>query len=282
MRITRAAATAAGPHRPASDPLEMADAPSSSATRRRPGSVSFVVPAYNEERRLGDSLARLIDFASRQPYTAEIIVVDDGSDDRTASIAREAARGLPDGVSLRLLQHERNRGKGAAVRTGALTATGDDVLYLDADLATPPEETPKLLAALEAGADLAAGSRVQPGGIDLRASQPAWRRIGGRLFALARRRLLLSDVEDTQCGFKAFRREAAQAIFPRQRLNRWAFDAELLFLARKLGFTVQQVPVAWHHVEGSSFQIGPISALREVADLLRIRWLHRHVGRRAI
>ncbi len=253
----------------------MADEPPSSAPPR----VSFVVPAYNEERRLGDSLARLIEFAARQPYAAEIIVVDDGSADRTAEIAREAGEGLPDRVSLRVLQHERNRGKGAAVRTGALAATGDHILYLDADLATPPEETPKLLEALEAGADLAAGSRVQPGGIDLRASQPAWRRIGGRLFALARRRLLLSDVEDTQCGFKAFRRPAAQAIFSRQRLEGWAFDAELLFLAGKLGFSVWQVPVAWRHVEGSSFQLGVGSALREVGDLLRIRWLHRGVGR---
>ena len=228
---------------------------------------------------MGDSLARLVEFAARQPYAVEIVVVDDGSADRTADVAREAAQRLPEGVSLRLLQHERNRGKGAAVRTGALAAAGDYILYLDADLATPPEETSKLLDALEAGADLAAGSRVQPGGPDLRASQPAWRRIGGRLFALARRRLLLSDVEDTQCGFKAFRRAAAQSIFPRQRLDGWAFDAELLFLARKLGFTVQQVPVAWRHVEGSSFQLGIGSALREARDLLRIRWLHRGARR---
>lgn len=244
-----------------------------------PPRVSLVVPAYNEERRLGDSLARLVEFATRQSYAVEIIVVDDGSADRTADIAREAARNPPDGVSLRLLEHDGNRGKGAAVRTGVMEATGNYVLYLDADLATPPEEATKLLEMLEAGADVAAGSRVQPGGADMRASQPAWRRIGGRLFAIARRRLILSDVEDTQCGFKAFRRQAAQAIFSRQRLERWSFDAELLFLADKLGFSVRQVPVEWHHVEGSSFHLGVGSALREVFDLLRIRWLHRAVGR---
>ncbi len=252
----------------------MAAGPSSLAPRY----VSFVVPAYNEERRLSDSLARLVDFAGSQPYRAEITVVDDGSGDSTAEIARQAAaRTLPGNVSLRLLQHERNRGKGAAVRTGALAAPGDVILYLDADMATPPEETPKLLASLEAGVDVAAGSRVQPGGVDLRASQPALRRIGGRLFGLVRRRLLLSDVEDTQCGFKAFRKEAARAIFARQRLEGWAFDAELLFLARKLGFSVQQVPIAWQHVEGSRFRPGAAVALREVRDLLRIRWLHRGV-----
>ena len=238
-----------------------------------PRSVSFVVPAYNEEARLGASLARLIEFGREQVYAVDIIVVDDGSTDRTAEIAREAAGG----VSLQVLQHERNRGKGAAVRTGALAAAGDVVLYLDADLATSPEETPKLLDLLAAGADVAAGSRVQPGGFDMRASQPAWRRIGGRLFAAARRRLLLSDVEDTQCGFKAFRREAAQAVFSRQRLEGWSFDAELLYLAQRLGFTVRQAPVTWRHVEGSTFRLGIRSALREVIDLLRIRWLHRGV-----
>lgn len=241
------------------------------------GSVSLVVPAYNEARRLGASLARLIEFCGSQEYTTEIFVVDDGSSDRTTEIAREAEQRLPENVALRLLEHGINRGKGAAVRTGMLEATGYRILYLDADLATPPEEIPKLLAALEAGADVAAGSRVQPGGFDLRASQPTWRRIGGRFFAIARRRLLLSDVEDTQCGFKAFRREAAQQIFPRQRLERWAFDAELLYIAQKLGLSVRQVPVAWQHVEGSSFQVGPVAALREVADLVRIRWLHRDV-----
>ncbi len=243
----------------------------------QPRTISLIVPAYDEAGRLGESLERLIQFCGAQPYASEIIVVDDGSSDKTAEIGRGAAVGLPDSVSLHVLQHERNRGKGAAVRTGMLAATGDPALYLDSDLATPPEEIPKLLAALAAGAEVAAGSRIQPGGFDLRASQPAWRRIGGRLFTIARRRLLLSDVEDTQCGFKAFRRKAAQAIFPRQRLERWAFDGELLYLARKLGFSVAQVPVAWHHVEGSRLQLGPISALREVVDILRIRWMHRSV-----
>lgn len=240
--------------------------------------ISFVVPAYNEEGRLGGSLARLIEFAGAQPYRIELIVVDDGSSDGTAGLAREAAAGvLPANLSLRLIQHERNRGKGAAVRTGVLAAQGDPVVYLDADLSTPPEEAAKLLAALDTGAGIAAGSRVQPGGLDMRASQPVWRRAGGRLFAIARRRLLLADVQDTQCGFKAIRRAAAQAVFARTRLDGWAFDTELLYLARKLGFTVREVPVQWHHVEGSRFRLGPLSALREVGDMLRIRWLHRSV-----
>ncbi|MEX1253229.1 MAG: dolichyl-phosphate beta-glucosyltransferase [Dehalococcoidia bacterium] len=237
--------------------------------------LTFVVPAYNEERRLVASLQRLIGFAAAEPCAVEIIVVDDGSADRTAEIAREAASGMPANVSLRLLQHERNRGKGAAVRTGALAARGDYVLSFDADLAMPPEEASKLLAALEAGAGVAAGTRVRPEGGDMRASQPAWRRIGGRLFGMVRRRLLLSDIQDTQCGFKAFRRDVAQAVFSRQQLDGWAFDPEVLYIARKLGYEIAQVPIAWEHQADSQFRLGARAALREIRDLLRIRRMHR-------
>jgi dolichyl-phosphate beta-glucosyltransferase len=254
----------------------MAAAPEAAATRR----VTFVVPAYDEERRLGASLDRLIDFLARQPYESELIVVDDGSRDGTAAIARVAAERAVPRVTIRLLEHERNRGKGAAVRTGVLAATGDPVFYLDADLATPPEEIPNLLAALDEGHDLAIGVRIQPGGYDMRESEPAYRRIGGKLFTAVRRRLLLSDVHDTQCGFKAFRKDAAQRLFPLQRLDGWAFDAELLFMAERFGFSICQVPVEWHHVEGSRFQITLRSALHELRDLARIRWVHRGLAKR--
>ena len=249
------------------------DAPASPSTTMH--SLSYVVPAYNEEERLGGSLAKLIAYSAAQPYTVEIIVVDDGSADRTAEIAMAAIADLPDGVTANVIKHNVNQGKGAAVRTGALAASSDVVLYLDADLSTQPDQTSKLLAALAAGADIAIGSRIRPEGGDMRASQPAWRRVGGRLFALLRRRLLLSDIEDTQCGFKAFSRSAAQAIFSRQQLNGWAFDAELLYLAHRLGYSVVQVPIEWHHVEGSRFKLGAGSAYREVRDLVRVRWLHR-------
>ena len=249
------------------------DAPASTSTTMH--SLSYVVPAYNEEERLGGSLAKLIAYSAAQPYAVEIIVVDDGSADRTAEIATVAIADLPDGVTANVIKHNVNQGKGAAVRTGALAASSDVVLYLDADLSTQPDQTSKLLAALAAGADIAIGSRIRPEGGDMRASQPAWRRVGGRLFALLRRRLLLSDIEDTQCGFKAFSRPAAQAIFSRQQLDGWAFDAELLYLAHRLGYSVVQVPIEWHHVEGSRFKLGAGSAYREVRDLVRVRWLHR-------
>ena len=238
-------------------------------------SLSYVVPAYNEEERLAESLQKLIAYAAAQPYGVDIIIVDDGSTDRTAEIANASIAELPDGVTARVVVHEANRGKGAAVRTGALTATGDVVLYLDADLATAPEETQKLLDAFTPGVDIAIGSRVKPGGGDMRASQPAWRRIGGRMFGVLRRRLLLPDIKDTQCGFKAFTRRAATDIFGRQQLDGLAFDAELLYLAQQLGYGVAQVPIEWHHVEGSSIRLGLGSMLREVRDLMRIRLLHR-------
>jgi glycosyltransferase involved in cell wall biosynthesis len=240
-----------------------------------PQRVSFVIPAKDEEKRLGASLRQLIAFVATQPYESEIIVVDDGSTDRTAEIARAAAEGLPERVTLRLLQHDRNKGKGAALRTGVLEAEGDYVLYMDADMAMPPEEAPKLIGALDEGADVAAGSRVQPGGFDMRASQPAYRRIGGRLFAIVRKRLLLADLQDTQCGFKGFRREVTRDVFPRSQLDGWSFDSELLYIAQRLGYRVQQVPVRWEHKEGSQFRLGARAALSELRDLLRIRWLHR-------
>jgi glycosyltransferase involved in cell wall biosynthesis len=237
--------------------------------------VTYVMPAFDEERRLASSLERLLAYAATQPFAVEIIVIDDGSADRTGEIAREAGSGVPANVTFRLVQHERNRGKGAAVRTGALAARGDYVLSFDADLAMPPEEATKLVAALEAGAGVAAGTRVRPEGGDMRASQPAWRRIGGRLFAMVRRRILLSDIEDTQCGFKAFRHDAAQAVFSRQQIDRWAFDVEILYIARRLGFSIAQVPIVWQHQADSQFRLGARDALREIRDLLRIRRMHR-------
>jgi dolichyl-phosphate beta-glucosyltransferase len=252
----------------------MTNSPSSAAARR----ISFVVPAFDEERRLGSSLERLVAYLTEQPYESEVIVVDDGSSDATSSIA-ELARDrvkdtVPERVTLRVLKHEHNRGKGAAVRTGMLAATGQYLFYLDADLATPPEEIPKLIRELDSGYDLAIGVRIQPGGYDMRASEPFYRRVGGYVFTFVRRWLLLGNVYDTQCGFKSFQRDAASRTFRLQELDGWAFDAELLYIAQRLGYSLSQISVEWRHVEGSRFQIGVRSALRELRDLLRIRRLH--------
>jgi dolichyl-phosphate beta-glucosyltransferase len=248
------------------------------ASKDGPGGplVSIVLPAYNEEARLPAGLERVIDFLAAQPFDSEIVIADDGSRDRTADIVREReAAGLPSRVALRLVQHERNRGKGAAIRTGVLAARGQYVFFMDADLATPPEDAIGLLERLQAGAAVAIGSRVQPDGSDMRSTQPAQRRFVGRLFTLMRKAMrVLPDIDDTQCPMKGFRHDAAQAVFRQQQLSGWIFDAEVLYIARSLGYGLVSVPVSWHHVEGSRLRVRPQEAFQVARDLVRLRFLH--------
>ena len=228
---------------------------------------SIVIPAYNESARLSASLEKVIAYVHAQKWDAEIIVVNDGSRDNTADIARTFAAKEP---ALRLVENPGNRGKGYSVRNGMLNAHGRIILFSDADLSSPIEEAPKLLEALEGGADIAIGSRW------LRAEtqtqrQPLHRQLFGRIYNLVLRLTLGLQFKDTQCGFKAFKAPAVQAIFPLQRIERWGFDPEILFLARKFGFKVQEVPVAWGHSGGT--RINPlIDGFRMVTEMLRIRW----------
>ncbi len=247
-------------------------------TAGAPG-LTIVVPAYNEERRIAGTLERIGAYLSTLPYDCELIVVDDGS----AEIGRKAldeavvqlGQGLRLGVTPRLLRHAANLGKGAAVRTGCLAAQGNYVAFIDADLATPPEALGGLIEALEAGADVAVGVRNQSDGSDLRDRRSVRRRLAGRAFALAVRTLLLPGMQDSQCPLKAFRREAAQRLFALQRIETWSFDAEVLYLARRLGMKTVQVPVGWTAVEGSHLRLS--RSLGELVNLVRIRWLHRGV-----
>lgn len=237
--------------------------------------VTIVVPAYNEEARLPASLDRVIAFLAAQDFDSELVAVDDGSSDATASIVRERIEDAPAKVRVRLLQHERNRGKGAAIRTGCLDARGAYVFFLDADLATPPEESTRLLERLRGGAPVVIGSRVQPDGSDMRASQPPQRRFAGKLFTLMRKTMrVLPDIDDTQCPMKGFERDAAQAIFREQHLQGWIFDAEVLYIARALGYAIVSVPVSWRHVDGSRLRVRPQQAFEVARDLLRLRSLH--------
>lgn len=235
--------------------------------------VSFVLPAYNEEDRLPDGLKRVIDFLAAQDFATEVVVCDDGSRDRTPDIVREQGTHAPPSVRVGLVQHETNLGKGAAIRTGMLAANGEYVFFMDADLATPPEESLKLLEKLRAGSPVAAGSRIQPDGSDMRASQPLKRRLVGRLFTTMRKLMrVVPDIDDTQCPMKGFQHDAAQAIFQRQRLAGWIFDAEVLYIARSLGYTVVEVPVQWSHVEGSRLKLRPQQAWEVIRDLFRLRF----------
>ena len=225
------------------------------------------MPAYNEESRLPRTLERLANFLdSRQWAFQEIVVVDDGSRDGTADLVRSAAVRRP---SLKLLQNPGNKGKGYTVRHGMLEAKGEWVLYTDADLSSPIEEFDKLCrASEERDAVIAFGSRaLEESRVEVH--QPWLREYSGRFFNLVMRSLTGLPFLDTQCGFKLFRRDAAQAVFSRQQLNGFGFDVEALFIARQLGLKAVEVPVRWADVEGTK-----VSLLRGVdgfVDLARIR-----------
>jgi glycosyltransferase involved in cell wall biosynthesis len=226
-----------------------------------------VIPAYNESARLGATLQKVLGFVHAQGWDAEVIVVNDGSRDNTAEIVKSFAAKDP---IVQLVENPGNHGKGYSVRNGMLHAKGKIVLFSDADLSSPIEEATKLLRALAAGADIAIGSRW------LRAEtqtqrQPLHRQIFGRVFNLLLRIILGLKFKDTQCGFKAFKQPAVHAIFPHQRIERWGFDPEVLFLARKAGFKVTEVPVLWGHSGGT--RIHPIiDGSKMFMEMLRIRW----------
>jgi dolichyl-phosphate beta-glucosyltransferase len=232
-----------------------------------PLTYSIILPAYNEAVRIGATLDLIFEFMSQQNWNAEVIVVNDGSTDSTADIVRGYSKKHP---AFRLLDNPGNRGKGYSVRNGMLRASGDILLFSDADLSSPIEEADKLFEAIAGGADVAIGSRwLRP---ELQKQrQPLHRQLFGRMFNLALRIILRLKFRDTQCGFKAFTRRAAHAIFPLQQIERWGFDPELLYLARKFDFTVKEVPVRWSHREGTRIQ--PLrDGIRMVVEIFKIRW----------
>jgi glycosyltransferase involved in cell wall biosynthesis len=228
---------------------------------------SIVIPAYNEGERLRATLEKVLAYVRQQGWDAEVIVVNDGSRDNTAEIVCEIAE--KDSL-LRLVENPGNCGKGYSVRNGMLKARGEVVVFSDADLSSPIEEMPKLLEALAGGADIAIGSRWLRAELQTQ-RQSLHRQLFGRVFNLLLRLILGLQFKDTQCGFKAFTRRAAQTILPLQRIERWGFDPEILFLARKFGFRVEEVPVLWGHSGGT--RLHPlVDGARMFQEMLRIRW----------
>jgi dolichyl-phosphate beta-glucosyltransferase len=228
---------------------------------------SIVIPAYNEGTRLGPTLEKVLAYLRRQGWDAEVIVVNDGSRDHTAEIVRSFAESHP---QVRLVENPGNRGKGYSVRNGMLKAQGEIIVFSDADLSSPIEEMPKLLQAINQGADIAIGSRWLRAELQT-TRQSLHRQLFGRIFNALNRMILGLRFKDTQCGFKAFTRRAAQTILPLQLIERWGFDPEILFLARKFGFRVAEVPVRWGHVGGT--RIHPIvDGAHMFQEMLRIRW----------
>ena len=227
----------------------------------------MVIPAYDEARRLPPTLARMREYLDAAGESYEVIVVDDGSRDDTVSVAEAAAQKWPQLDVMRLPQ---NQGKGAAVRAGMLRARGEVRAFSDADLSTPIEELPRLRSRLNGACQVAIASR-DVAGSDIQVHQPGWREFMGRSYNRILRLLVLPGIRDTQCGFKVFTAEAAQACFGPLETFRFGFDAEVLVRAHRRGWEIAEVPVRWRHVEES--RVGGIGdALRMLLDLLRLRF----------
>jgi glycosyltransferase involved in cell wall biosynthesis len=230
-------------------------------------SYSIILPAFNESERLGASLEKVLAYVAEQGWDAEVIVVNDGSRDNTAEIAGQFAARNP---AVRVLENPGNRGKGYSVRHGVLESRGDYILFSDSDLSSPIREASKLFAKLREGADVAFGSRWLETNLQTE-RQSILRQIVGRLYNILLRVTLGLNYKDTQCGLKAFTREAAEVVFTRQTIERWGFDPELLFIARKFKLRMVEVPVEWAHDDRS--KINPlVDGVKMGIEMLRIRW----------
>jgi dolichyl-phosphate beta-glucosyltransferase len=227
--------------------------------------LSIIIPAYNEERRLPSSLDQIADFIAEQDYGIEVIVVDNDSSDATRAIA-EAYAANHDTVRV---MSEPRRGKGAAVRTGMLGGCGEYLFICDADLSMPVEEIAKFMPPQRTGYDVAIASREIEGA--KRVGEPEYRHLMGRVFNFIVRLLAIPKVQDTQCGFKVFRREVAEHVFPQQTIDGWAFDVEVLFIALKAGYTLIEVPITWYYRAQS--RVHPLrDSVTMLIEVLRVRW----------
>ncbi len=231
--------------------------------------ISVVIPVYNEANTVQEAMRRVRAFFSLKNEPWECLVVNDGSTDATREKIRSACATDP---SFRLIDFPKNRGKGAAVRAGVLAARGAHILVTDVDLSTPIKESDRLRAALNEGNDVVIGSRaLKAAGCDVQ--QSSHRRLSGRIFNAIVKAMVLKDFLDTQCGFKCFRREAAQKLFSAQKLDGFSFDVEILWLARKAGMRVKEMPVMWRQGEDSKVRLFRDS-FRMVKDLFRLKTIH--------
>lgn len=232
--------------------------------------LSVVIPAYNEEQRLPGTLDDVLSYLARQDYSAEVLVVDDGSGDGTADAVRRRMAGV-ERVPVSLVAHPdaRNRGKGAAVRRGMVGATGRFRLFMDADNSTTLEHVERFWPFFEAGFSAVIGSRDVPGS-DVRIRQAWYRELAGKAGNLVIRALAMPGIHDTQTGFKMFTAECVEAVFPRLTVDRWGFDVEILAVCSRLGYRIKEVPVAWLNRPDSKVTLGTYAeVLREVWQVRR-------------
>ncbi len=234
--------------------------------------LSIIVPAYNEENRLPNSLPQIIQFARNQDYAIEVVVIDDGSTDRTSEIVKEFQKEATF-ISLKNVEHG---GKGHAVKAGMMQAEGEYLFLCDSDLSMPIEEITKFLPPALDAYDVAIASREVDGA--RRYNEPAYRHLMGRVFNQIVRLLAVRDIQDTQAGFKCFRRGAARELFPLQTINGWGFDVEILFVAQRRGMQIVEVPINWYYADRS--QVRPIqdtyNMLREVLKVRLNAWQGRY------
>lgn len=235
--------------------------------------VSLIIPAFNEEARIGKSLDRMLSFLRSQPYGSEIIIVDDGSQDHTVDVAQKIGQASE---QLHILMNGRNCGKGGAIQSGMLRARGDYLFFSDADLSVSIEALPLFLSELEKDSDVTIGTR-QGAGARIEVRQPFYREFMGRVFTRLSNRILGLRISDFTCGFKGFRRDAAHDLFSQQRLKDWSFDAEVLYLACLKGYRVKEIPVSWRDDRATKVRLWR-DVFTSFLGLLRIR-LNHYLGR---
>jgi glycosyltransferase involved in cell wall biosynthesis len=229
--------------------------------------LSVVIPVYNEEKRLPPSLKERYEYLSAQNFDWEILIVSDGSTDNTVKLVQEF---IINHKNVRLIDNQKNQGKGAVVKQGMLAARGDWRLFIDADNSTPIKEIERFWPYTDQY-EIIIGSRYIKGSL-IKEKQTVLRRLISRLGNLASRILLLPGIADTQCGFKLFSAQACGKIFPKQTFMRWSFDLEILSIAKKMGYKIKEVPVIWEDAAGSKIQGGLKVAFRSFSDLLKIKW----------
>ena len=226
--------------------------------------LSLIIPAYNEEQRLPDTLQKIEDFLKAQTYSSEVLVIENGSTDRTFGVAQAFANQHP-GVSVR---RAGDRGKGLAVRQGMLAAAGQYRMMLDADLSMPIDQVSRFLPPQQKDSDIVIASREAPGAV--RYNEPDYRHLGGRVINTLIRLLALPGLQDTQCGFKCFRAAVAEDLFSKQTILGWAFDVEILYVARRRGYSIVELPIPWYYSPQSHLR--PLrDSFHIFFDLLRIR-----------
>lgn len=228
---------------------------------------TIIIPSYNEGERLPATLDRILSYIKLKGWDAEIIVVNDGSQDNTSELALAYAERHPE---VRVLQNPGNRGRGYSVRNGVMHARGSVVIYTDADLSSPIEESAKLFAELAAGADVAIGSRWLEPNLQTQ-RQPLYRQMLGRVFNFLMRNILELDIRDTECGFKAFTHASAISLIPVLRMDHWGMDSELLYVAKKRGLVLKEIPVKWSNDPRT--KVDPVlDSINQFFDLLKVRW----------